>query len=93
MRIQIIAAGALTNSLPSGRDIVEGEDLTVRGVLQALLDKHGAPLKAELMHHENLREGLALLVNGRNVLSLPFQFETSLQEEDAVLITIVTGGG
>jgi molybdopterin converting factor small subunit len=47
----------------------------------------------ELMKQGRLRDGLVLLVNGRNVLSLAEQFETPLQEGDEILITIMVAGG
>ena len=45
------------------------------------------------MDDGGLRKGLALLVNGRNVLSLPEKFETPLQEGDEVIVTIIVAGG
>jgi molybdopterin converting factor small subunit len=93
VKIKLVTAGALTCSLPEGRDIFEGEALTVRGLLNALVDKYGARMAEELLDQGNLRKGLALLVNGRNVLSLPSQLETALREGDEVLITIIVAGG
>lgn len=93
MKIHIHAVGALTNSMPRGEDVIEGRDLTVRGLIEALLSKHGTGLKAELIHQGKVREGLCLLVNGRNVLSLPGGYEMSLKDGDEVLITLVVSGG
>jgi ThiS family len=93
VKVKIVTAGALTHSLPAGRDIIEGESLTVRGLLNTLVDKYGVGMAEELLHQGNLRNGLALLLNGRNVLSLPAQFETSLREGDEVLISLIVAGG
>ncbi len=93
MKIKVSAAGALTNSLPNGKDIVEGERLTVQSLLEALVSKYGSGMGKELMSQGRLREGLVLLINGRNVLSLPEKFETLLKEGDEVLVTIMVAGG
>ena len=88
-----MALGALTHSLTDGKAVIEGRDLTVTGLLNALIVRYGPRMAEELMDSGRLRKGLALLVNGRNVLSLPEQFETPLQEEDEVIITIIVAGG
>ncbi len=93
MKIKVSAAGALTNSLPNGKDVIEGEKLTAQSLLEALVSKYGSTMGRELMSQGKLREGLVLLVNGRNVLSLPEKFETSLKEGDEVLVTIMVAGG
>ncbi len=87
------AAGALTHSLPSGQVIVEKGSLTVQGLLDSLVSKYGSRMAEELIKQGRLRDGLVLLVNGRNVLSLAEQFETPLQEGDEILITIMVAGG
>jgi len=93
LRIKVSAAGALTNSMPSGKDIVEGESLTVQSLLETLVNKYGSRMARELMSQGKLREGLVLLINGRNILSLPEKYETLLKEGDEVLITIMVAGG
>ncbi len=93
MKVQVITAGALTRSLPEGRAAIEGDDLTVRRLLDSLVARYGSPLAKELLSEGKLREGLVLLVNGRNVLSLPRQFDTPLHDQDEVLVTIVVAGG
>ena len=93
MRIKVSAAGALTNSMPGGKDIVEGENLTVQSLLETLVNKYGSRMARELMSQGKLREGLVLLINGRNILSLPEKYETLLKEGDEVLITIMVAGG
>ena len=50
-------------------------------------------MAAELMNQGTLREGLALLVNGRNVLSLPQGFDTPLTDGDEIHIAIMVAGG
>ena len=93
LKVKVLAAGALTNSLPSGKVIVEAESLNVKGVIDSLIVQYGSRMAQELMNQGRLRDGLVLLVNGRNVLSLPEGFETPLQEGDEVLITIMVAGG
>jgi molybdopterin converting factor small subunit len=93
LNVKVAAAGALTYSLPSGKGVVEGENLTVMGLLDSLVARYGSRMAEELMNQGQLRDGLVLLVNGRNVLSLPEKFETPLQEGDEVLITIMVAGG
>jgi molybdopterin converting factor small subunit len=93
LNVKVLAAGALTHSLPEGRTVVEGEGLTVKRLLDLLVARYGAEMERELRGGEGLREGLVLLVNGRNVLSLPCRFDTSLRDGDEILITILVAGG
>jgi molybdopterin converting factor small subunit len=93
LKVKVSAAGALTNSMPSGKDIVEGENLTVQSLLETLVSKYGSRMARELMSQGRLREGLVLLINGRNVLSLPEKYETLLKEGDELLVTIMVAGG
>ncbi len=93
MVINITAAGALTWSLPSGKDSVEGENFTVKEVLNALVAKYGLSMADELFEQGKLKKGLSLLVNGRNVLSLPDNFQTSLEDGDEVVIATMLAGG
>lgn len=93
MNVNVTTAGALSRSLPGGRTVVEGDDLTVARVLEALVARYGPGMAQELMERSRLREGLALLVNGRNVLSLPERFETLLRDGDEILIAIMVAGG
>lgn len=83
----------MTHSLREGRTVIEGDDLTVDGLLECLIVRYGPQMAEELMDDGGLRKGLALLVNGRNVLSLPEKFETPLQEGDEVIVTIIVAGG
>ena len=93
MRVKIRTAGALTRSLPGGKDVIEGRNLTVRKLLDALVDRYGPTLEEELLEQGNLKEGLCMLVNGLNILSRPKKYETPLQDGDEVFITIVVTGG
>jgi molybdopterin converting factor small subunit len=93
VKVKVITAGALTHSLPEGRDSIEGENLTLGGVLNTLVEKYGAVMAEELLFQGNLRNGLAVLLNGRNVLSLPLKFETALKEGDEILISLIVAGG
>ncbi len=93
LKVKVFTAGALTKSLPNGQDIIEGETITVQGLLERLVTKHGPLMAKELLHQGKLREGLVLLVNGMNVLSLPEKFDTLLKDGDEVLIAIIVAGG
>ncbi|MFH1243424.1 MAG: MoaD/ThiS family protein [Pseudomonadota bacterium] len=93
MRVKIRTARALTHSMPEGKDIIEGQNLTVRGLIEALVARYGDGLEKELLDQGNLRSGLSMLVNGRNILSLPEKYETPLQDGDEVLIAIIVAGG
>ncbi len=93
MKVNVRALGALTHSLTDGKAVIEGTDLTVAGLLDSLVLRYGPRMAAELMDNGRLRKGLALLVNGRNVLTLPETFETPLQEGDEVIVTIIVAGG
>lgn len=92
-RIRVRTAGALLRSLPSGEDVIEGKDLKVGELIRALVQKHGPALDAELVEKGEIREGLSMLLNGRNVLSLPEKYDTPLEDGDEVLITIMVAGG
>jgi len=91
--INISTAGALTWSLPSGKDSVRGESFTVQDVLDALIAKYGRSMAEELLDQKKLKKGLSLLVNGRNVLSLPKSFQTSLKDGDELIIATILAGG
>ena len=93
MNVNVRAVGALTHSLRAGKAVIEGDHLTVAGLLDCLIARYGPRMAQELMDTGGLRKGLALLVNGRNVLSLPEKFETPLQEGDEVIVTIIVAGG
>ena len=67
--------------------------MTVAALLDRLTVCYGPRMAEELMENGRLRKGLALLVNGRNVLSLPEKFETPLQEGDEVIVSIIVAGG
>lgn len=93
MKVKVSIVGVLERILQDGEDVVEAESLTVRGLLDALAEKYGEPFAREVVDAGGLREGLCLLVNGRNVLSIPDTYQTSLKDRDEVVITVqVTGG-
>ncbi len=93
MRIKVTAVGTLSRGLPGGRGFIEGQGFTVGGVLDALVAKHGQLLAEELYEGDQIRGRLAILVNGRNVLSLPEGLRTALGDGDEVLITTMVPGG
>jgi hypothetical protein len=71
MRVHVRALGALTHSLREGKTVIEADNLTVEGLLECLIERYGLLMEAELMEEGGLRKGLALLVKGLNILSLP----------------------
>ena len=93
MVVNITSVGALTRSLPGVKEPLEGDSFTVQEVLNALIEKHGQSLADELLNQGRLKEGLSLLINGRNVLSLPKRFRTSLEDGDEVIIVAILAGG
>jgi molybdopterin converting factor small subunit len=93
LRIKVTAVGALSRSLTGGHGFIEGQGFTVEGVLAALVAKHGQILAEELYEGDQLKERLAILINGRNVLSLPEGLQTALGDGDEVLITTMVPGG
>jgi molybdopterin converting factor small subunit len=93
VKVRVWTAGALTHSLPSGEVLVDAEGQTVIEMLQALVARSGHAMAQELMRDGRVRDDLAVLVNGRNVLSLPQGFDTILEDGDQVAITIMIPGG
>jgi molybdopterin converting factor small subunit len=93
LRIKITAVGALSRGLPGGRGFIEGQGFTVGEALGTLVAENGQLLAEELYEGDQLRERLAILVNGRNVLSLPEGLRTALGDGDEVLITTIVPGG
>jgi molybdopterin converting factor small subunit len=79
--------------MPGGQEFIEGQEFTVDEVLDALVVRHGELLAEEIYEGYKLRERLAIMVNGRNVLSLPGGLKTALGDGDEVLITTVVPGG
>lgn len=93
MKVKVSIVGVPERILQGGEDVIEAESLTVQGLLDALAEKHGEPVARKIVDASGLREGLSLLVNGRNVLSFPDTYQTDLKDGDEVVITVqVTGG-
>lgn len=93
MNINFKTVGVLSHILPSGKDNIEGSEFTIQGVLDVLVDKYGNQLSEELFNDGKLKDELSLLINGRNILSMPNKFQTVLKDEDEIMITtIITGG-
>jgi MoaD family protein len=93
LKVRVSIVGFLEGVLPSGKDIIEAESITVSGILDALVKRYGRVAAEKLRGGTDLREGLSLLVNGRNVRSLPDKFKTSLEDDDEVVITVQVSGG
>ena len=65
----------------------------IQSALDALVKKYGQELSDVLFARGNLKKGLALLINGRNVLTLPKKYRTLLKDNDKILITPLLYGG
>lgn len=93
IKIKITTVGILSQIFPSNHEIIECTDLTVQEVLDELIKRYGDRIKEELFKDGIFREDLSLLINGRNTLGLPNKFQTSLKDEDEIIITTsITGG-
>ncbi|MFX1390829.1 MAG: MoaD/ThiS family protein [Promethearchaeota archaeon] len=93
MKITIKTVGILDQLLPSTHEIIEGKDLSVQEVLNLLVNKYGNHVTEELYNEGNFRKDLSILINGRNVLSMPNKFQTVLKDRDEMIITTqITGG-
>lgn len=93
MKVSVSLVGLLEGVFPAGKGVIEAENMTVSGVLDSLATRSGEGAGEKLRSGKELREGLSLLVNGRNVLSLPDKFETRLDDGDEVVITVQVSGG
>lgn len=68
-------------------------DVTVKGVLKMLTEKHGRKVQEYLLKDgEKVQEYLQVLVNGKSV-SLMEKLETRLKDGDEVAIIPPVGGG
>jgi molybdopterin converting factor small subunit len=65
---------------------------SLRDVLSALQAQYRAPLERFLNDDLSPREGAAVLVNGRNMLSLD-KFATIIGEGDELTFTVMVAGG
>lgn len=93
MKIKIIIAGGLPIKLFNNQEIIEGSMLNIQSALDALVKKYGQELSDILFERGNLKKGLALLINGRNVLTLPKKYRTLLKDKDEILISPLLNGG
>ena len=93
MKVNISIVGLLEGIFPDGKGVIEADTITVDGILDALVTRFGEAAASKLRGGEDLREGLSLLVNGRNVLSLRDKFQTKLEDGDEVVITVQVSGG
>ena len=93
MKIKITTVGLPSESFLKDQVLLEGSEFTIKEALNALFTKYGNDLVKELMEKGKLNKDLSLLLNGRNVLSLPDKFQTSLRDKDEIIITThITGG-
>ena len=64
----------------------------LKDVLRALQDQDEAQLERFVQDDLSLREGCAILLNGRNIASLG-GMETSVHEGDELTFTVLVAGG
>ncbi len=93
MKIKIKIAGGLPIKLFNNQEIIEGSMFNIQSALDALVKKYGQELSDVLFERGNLKKGLTLLINGRNVLTLPKKYRTLLKDKDEILITPLINGG
>lgn len=79
--------------IPKSQVIIEDSNLNVKGALEILVKKHGNIVINEIYDGSTLKDGLALLVNGHNVLLLPKKYQTPLNDNDELIITTIIDGG
>jgi len=61
--------------------------------LGELVSRYGKAMASDLYQDGKIRPGLAFLLNGRNVLGLPQQLATRLEDGDELIITTILAGG
>ena len=93
MAIYIQTVGVLLKTLPESRTVIAGKNMTLQDALDALVEKHGRNVEDELFVNGELRPGLFMLVNGRNVRLLPHQYGTIVKDGDEILISVLVTGG
>jgi molybdopterin converting factor small subunit len=65
---------------------------SLRDVLRALRERYRVPLERFITEDLSPVEGSAILVNGRNVLSLD-RYETKVRDGDELTFTVMVAGG
>jgi molybdopterin converting factor small subunit len=64
----------------------------LKDVLRALQEQEKGQLKHFILDDLSLREGCAILLNGRNIASLD-KLETRVQDGDELTFTVLVAGG
>jgi molybdopterin synthase sulfur carrier subunit len=72
---------------------IELEEGTVNYLLGVLSEKFGEEFTSRIFDEEELNGHILLLVNGRNVFSLPDELSTPLNDGDEVAIFPPIAGG
>jgi molybdopterin converting factor small subunit len=93
MRVCVRRAGLLTETLPVGGVGVECPPAATLGDLLRLLEaRYGAVIGDELLAGDRLRDGVAVLVDGRSAASLA-GLQTPLNDGAEVFLTVIIQGG
>ncbi|HTU02389.1 MAG TPA: MoaD/ThiS family protein [Candidatus Sulfotelmatobacter sp.] len=71
---------------------LESASCTLQQVLEALRKEHGAALSRFLTDSGAPVEGVAILINGRNMLSLD-RYGTMIHDGDELTLTVQVAGG
>ncbi|MGI6066511.1 MAG: MoaD family protein [Bacillota bacterium] len=79
--------------LITGVSTLEMNAPNVNSLLNILIERYGIPFEKEVFtDSRGLREGMVILVNGRNILFLE-GLGTKLKEDDTVCLIPPAGGG
>ena len=72
---------------------LDGTDMTVREVLQKLIERYGEKFKKEIMENDDkVKDHYVILVNGRNIVFLD-GINTKVKDGDLISVFPPVGGG
>ncbi|HYE81314.1 MAG TPA: hypothetical protein VEG39_04000 [Clostridia bacterium] len=93
MKIEVNRYGIVEDYLMP-RTVVAYEGAAVtRNFLDFIYGKYGPGIKEQIMHNEQIREGVIILLNGRNIKSHPDGLDAHIKDGDVITIGILAYGG